>query len=393
VAKNRPNVSAALKRQLVDSAGGKCANPGCAAYRTHIHHIRQWSVYETHEEEDMVAICPTCHDAVHHGALEIDDKTVRRWKGIERDETHRDHVYVEPGGKPKLLLGTIAVSGDGGVTVFELGDSNELSFRLEDGDIMLLNLAVSTTSGTEVLRVVDGHVRHEAEDPVRYEQVPGHIRLTAPLRDEFMPGWAVDRLRQHEPDFAADDRATLLDLEVLAPSLVRVQGVWNQDADHVVAITTRSLSFLRTDLKGPLGIIGHGAESVLHYTGPITSAMLSGKRPDPDWLRRQLQILCLRSRPGCRIHRHQPVERLGCSPAGLYRWNLIETIAHCLGRSDGGPNGNAWLTTGEILGSPLEAGMAVVFGAAGTYTVGVKFKATSGSVTAKERKLWVATVG
>jgi hypothetical protein len=58
-----------------------------------------------------------------------------------------------------------------------------------------------------------------------------------------------------------------------------------------------------------------------------------------------------------------------------------------------GPNENAWLTTGEILGSPLEAGFAVVFGAAGTYTVSAQFKATSGSVTAKERKLWVATLG
>jgi hypothetical protein len=38
-------------------------------------------------------------------------------------------------------------------------------------------------------------------------------------------------------------------------------------------------------------------------------------------------------------------------------------------------------------------GLVCVFAAAGTYTVSVQFKASSGSVTAKERKLWVWTLG
>lgn len=57
-------------------------------------------------------------------------------------------------------------------------------------------------------------------------------------------------------------------------------------------------------------------------------------------------------------------------------------------------------TTGQILTASNDSsaaggsgGFCVVFAAAGTYTVGVKYKATSGSVTAKERKLWVAALG
>lgn len=55
-------------------------------------------------------------------------------------------------------------------------------------------------------------------------------------------------------------------------------------------------------------------------------------------------------------------------------------------------------TTGQIVGGfnpgVLEAGgPAWVFAAAGTYTVSVQFKASSGSVTAKNRKLWVWTLG
>lgn len=56
------------------------------------------------------------------------------------------------------------------------------------------------------------------------------------------------------------------------------------------------------------------------------------------------------------------------------------------------------VTTGQVLGGSLSGssgagGPAVLFAAAGTYTVGIKYKATSGSVTVKERKLFVATLG
>lgn len=38
-------------------------------------------------------------------------------------------------------------------------------------------------------------------------------------------------------------------------------------------------------------------------------------------------------------------------------------------------------------------GAAYIFAAAGTYTISIQFKSTSGSVTAKNRKLWAWTVG
>lgn len=220
----------------------------------------------------MVAVCPSCHDAIHNGPLKINDDTVRRWKAIEREQVRHDHVYVEPGGSPKLLLGTIAVTGDRGVTAFELGPSTKLEFRLEDGDIMLVNLAVANTAGEEILRVIDGHVRHTAASPATYERVPGRVSLTAPATDEFMHDWAMSKLRDQEPDFAADRRITLLDLEVLKPGFVRVRGIWN-DKRQVIAITNHSLSFIDPDRPRPIALVGHGERSVLHYTGPITTAL------------------------------------------------------------------------------------------------------------------------
>lgn len=51
----------------------------------------------------------------------------------------------------------------------------------------------------------------------------------------------------------------------------------------------------------------------------------------------------------------------------------------------------ALATTGELLGNG--GGLALIFAAAGTYAISVKYRATSGSITAKERKLWVVAYG
>lgn len=45
-------------------------------------------------------------------------------------------------------------------------------------------------------------------------------------------------------------------------------------------------------------------------------------------------------------------------------------------------------TTGQVVGRPL-----AIFLAAGTYALSVRYKAGSGSVTAKDRKLWAAVLG
>lgn len=57
---------------------------------------------------------------------------------------------------------------------------------------------------------------------------------------------------------------------------------------------------------------------------------------------------------------------------------------------DTGYTGN--VTTGQIVGGTSGGGPCYIFAAAGTYTVSVQFKATSGSVTAVNRTLWTQAV-
>lgn len=51
------------------------------------------------------------------------------------------------------------------------------------------------------------------------------------------------------------------------------------------------------------------------------------------------------------------------------------------------------MTTDATGGSPFQGGPCSIFAAAGTYTISVQFKASAGTVTVKNRKLWVWTMG
>src|SRR5206468_1231026 len=146
-----------------EEAGGKCANPGCDAYRIHIHHIQEWHAYRAHDQEHMIAICPNCHDAVHRGALRIEDETLYRWKEIlrETEVPRREVLFIESGPPPpKLLLGDITVYGDSGLIIFDLAPGRRLGFRVEDSGVQLVGLVVTSLDDQVLLRVIDNRVTH-----------------------------------------------------------------------------------------------------------------------------------------------------------------------------------------------------------------------------------------
>jgi hypothetical protein len=272
MATRRPEISRQVKRALFREAGNKCANPGCSNWRTHLHHITAWVVYQTHDAAHMIAICPTCHDAVHNGPLVIDDAIVYSWKRIQRPPGQRDHVYVEPGDRVLMLLGSLAVTGDQGITVFELGDNNKLGFRVVDGDVMLVNLRIADVNGRAVLRIVDGHVRMGPDSGFRYDRVPGRVAVFADDWRLACPGWVADIMRVQEPRFARDPDDPIFEIEVVEPGLLRVRGLWVK-GETAVVVTRERLAFVSSGRTGPISLIGEGKDSVLKFTGPLTTSL------------------------------------------------------------------------------------------------------------------------
>jgi hypothetical protein len=274
-------IKPALKQLLVNQVGGKCANPGCSNWRVHIHHIKHWAVYKTHDADDMIAVCPSCHDAAHNGPLKISDETLYEWKGVVRPASPVPVlIYVEPARELKLLTGSICIATTNDqAAVFELSNTNHLKIRVLDGDLLQVSIRLNDSKGKELLRVVENHVRVNRNKTTTFESRAGRVRVTVPANDEFAPAWLIDQVRYQDPTFASNNRILALDIEVIKPGLVRVQGCW-PNGNVGVVITERALSFCTRGSREPVSMIGEGEGSVLMYAGPITSALFGfGSKP------------------------------------------------------------------------------------------------------------------
>jgi hypothetical protein len=166
------------------------------------------------------------------------------------------------------------------------------AFCVENDDILLVNLSLSALDGREIVSVINGHIIGTVAEPVQYDRTPGHVRVTAPVSREFIPEWVASLMREHEPDFGASGKVALLDLEVVERGLVRVEGVWVQGDDRAVVITPAALSFVWPILQRPLSFIGEGRATVIHYSGPITSALFGypDEPPPPEHPQSHIKI-------------------------------------------------------------------------------------------------------
>ncbi len=61
----RPPIPPKLEREVRKAAYYGCVRCGCPIVR--IHHIVPWHIVKKHEKDNLVALCPNCHDEVHTG--------------------------------------------------------------------------------------------------------------------------------------------------------------------------------------------------------------------------------------------------------------------------------------------------------------------------------------
>lgn len=265
------------KAALIAEAGGKCANPGCPTIRVEYHHIKEWSVVRSHNQKDMIAICPTCHDAAHHGALKITEKTLYEWKGIARESNKlRTNIYVEPGEASKVLLGSVAFAQKEPrkTTIFSISPEQYLEFEVKD-DFLSISTQVLDKDGNPLVRVTNNNITAHATDTIKIEKPnPGRFRMTAPASLNLLPAYALVKMRLLDEGFAKDDVVTILDVNVLKPGLVKVEGFWRIGNITVVS-SNEHLAFVDLHKERPSSFSGDGENSVFLYTGPIDQALFS----------------------------------------------------------------------------------------------------------------------
>jgi transposase-like protein len=74
----RPAIPRALRRALLVEAGHRCAIPTCHQIPVELAHIEPWEDVRTHEFQNLIALCPTCHTRYDAGT--IDRLSMRHYK-------------------------------------------------------------------------------------------------------------------------------------------------------------------------------------------------------------------------------------------------------------------------------------------------------------------------
>lgn len=75
----RPSIPADLERAVKLEAGFRCAVPNCKHPRIQLAHIDPFRQVGTHEFNNLIALCPNCHD-LYDRTKEIDRKALRQIK-------------------------------------------------------------------------------------------------------------------------------------------------------------------------------------------------------------------------------------------------------------------------------------------------------------------------
>jgi hypothetical protein len=235
MAKVRQRISNPVKERLLLAAGNKCANPGCHTRRVEFHHIREWAVWETNDEEHLIVLCPTCHDAAHYGRVKIDDVILYHWKTFKRSQLRTDVLQVESGGPAFFYVATSAVCSEiGTANVIDLSDGVYAKYRLDDDEFFLVQLSIQDVRGELALRINDNRVVHSRSSDLQYYSRPGRILVTCSSPENFIPSWlpkeisGFDQLHAWHSGMPEEEHFqapfTLFDIEVIAPSQVRIFG-------------------------------------------------------------------------------------------------------------------------------------------------------------------------
>ena len=74
----RPAIPADLKRKVLIEAGHRCAIPTCRHIKVELHHIVPWNKCREHKYDNLIALCPNCHNLADAGG--IDNKSLHMYK-------------------------------------------------------------------------------------------------------------------------------------------------------------------------------------------------------------------------------------------------------------------------------------------------------------------------
>lgn len=239
-----------VKRELLSETGGACANPGCPRKRTQLHHIDDWAVFATHNAARMIALCPSCHDEIHHGTMTVSDADLLRWKTLPRSGEAAAHFFVKPQTADSehaafVVIGNQPVSGYEAVSAFTLGNQHLEIDLLKDQSTFVVAFRLDDLDGARAIWADRSHVFW---DPslVTVDSRTGKLHVWGDS-ERFWPAWYRDFLKSRGHPVA--ERVPLEEFEISAPGEFRVSGVW-ASPDVVLYLASDGIAVFREGRKG-----------------------------------------------------------------------------------------------------------------------------------------------
>ncbi len=263
------------KNYVREETGGKCANPGCSTWRTHIHHIDEWAIYHSDDPEILIPVCPSCHDQIHNGALSISRETLIDWKGIDRKRTLRNlHIYVEPGENFKLCAGGLWFANPVEkmrLHLFELTPKVKVNFNTQGNKVSLVDISITDIYGNIAVEVLSNYIEVRDKE-LECEERNGHVKISTNNINRYLPPILVEKMRVKEPGFATK-KLTVLEIEVLKPGQLSLKGCW-YDNDQAIVMTDEGLTFV----PQMSSFVSDNSDCCMTYTGNETFISAGSKR-------------------------------------------------------------------------------------------------------------------
>lgn len=247
-----------------------------------LHHIREWAVYQTHDLQHMIALCPTCHEQVHRGQLRISDSELYAWKQQLRRSDGHSHtaLYVAPSTDRKLYFGFVGVVVTDRKSILQIASGNSVTVEFRDDDLLLVDVTLTSRGGTRLVRLTNGTFSTERVSDVRFLTRTGLVELTAPDTSPIVPRWVLNRLRT-VPGHSFGNRVVLFRATVIAPGRVLLEGLWAMH-DRAIVATADAIFWVSRTHSEPIMFFSSGHGEVGYRAGPM-SVPVFGMNESVEW--------------------------------------------------------------------------------------------------------------
>ncbi len=136
----------------------------------------------------------------------------------------------------------------------------------------MANCVVKDLSHKVLVTILENHVIIKNDKSLAVKRRPGKISITIPDANKYLPLWVSKVMWRALPDFVNGNKSTILDIEVMRPGVVRLQGVFVAK-DSAFVITNSKIYVLRPEIGGPVALVGQGESTIIKVSGPITTAV------------------------------------------------------------------------------------------------------------------------